>query len=638
MSKQRAPAPGRDAEGLYDALLALAAQAIPIVAPPPGSPLPSAPAIPGVPAGLNDEHDILTTIRLQVLGHHSDGGVDVYSQERRQVHRIPDVSRLQLPTLLQICGLAARDHVHANREPVPGRSTLEQVRNAISLFAGQVSLTDCWPVGQGIWRADGRICLVNAGRAATFAGGRLTNLDVPRCGSQVLDFSSSQEWTDFVALQGLLDLARDPLWCRDVLQQTIDLFAKWYWKHSVDAQVAACLACATWVQTLWPWRPEINVTGTSGSGKTMFMEEVLSRLYGRLAAFSTKSTEAGLRQQIRNRSVAVLVDEFEGGHERQRVLDLFRSTGRGSEIMRGTSDQRGRRYLLRHMPWFGNIESGLNDDTDKNRFILLNLQRPPKKKNSRIILPDEAQLQALGQRLLAVALTVFDRAVALWLAAKVTQVEDIHQRIIESFAVPAAVYGACFGLDEVGTVGKLREFLADKRLVRDNQANEQELLATILESHFDVAPGRRASVAEALACETTYAEVRPALERYGVALCSATRGPRRYVSGPDSRLFLNPSAVKRYLLKSTDWSLKDIGQLLERLPGAEHVQRHIAGKKVWGWLLPAEELTAPDEVPSNAARLKQLNDSLDDLESPDGPSSQEDKPPPQVGDAWEPDV
>ncbi|MEZ6073796.1 MAG: hypothetical protein R3C10_26840 [Pirellulales bacterium] len=50
-----------------------------------------------------------------------------------------------------------------------------------------------------------------------------------------------------------------------------------------------------------------------------------------------------------------------------------------------------------------------------------------------------------------------------------------------------------------------------------------------------------------------------------------------------------PKMVTRFLLKDTAWAGLDIGQILRRVPGAESVQRRIAGKKASGVALPFGE-------------------------------------------------
>jgi ABC-type uncharacterized transport system YnjBCD ATPase subunit len=61
--------------------------------------------------------------------------------------------------------------------------------------------------------------------------------------------------------------------------------------------VAACLAACSWVQTLWPWRPEVAVTGPSDSGKSTLFQ-FIKRFFGRLSEFFDKPTEAAIRQLV----------------------------------------------------------------------------------------------------------------------------------------------------------------------------------------------------------------------------------------------------------------------------------------------------------------------------------------------------
>lgn len=610
-------APGVTYEMCYAALEAQVALATPIVvgqsppapaaaqtaislapAPAPGSPI--------SPSQLQSELATLQLVQLQVLGHYQDNSIEIFSESLRQIHRIYSITRFSYADLLLFCGTPARDNVHPGREVVSGRKTMDEVRNAIAILGSQYSLADCAPVGQGIWMADQKITLVNGNEAAYLSGSNLCRVAAPRIGNQTLDLSGVEGWIDFKTLQDYLSLATNSSWCVGVLQEMISLTSKWFWKHPIDSTVSACLIGASWIQTIWPWRPLVAVSGPANSGKSAFIDDLLRRVFNKMTAWIAKPSEAAIRQRVSNKSLILLIDEFESDSKRQAVLDLFRSSSRGAEIYRGTSDQRGKKFTIRHIPWMGNIESGLNDEADRNRFIILDIQRPPRAQHGRLSLPTDDALNDLGARLLAAVLVNAPAAIELFHKLKTANIDNIHGRLIECYAVPAALYTALGGGNETDALACLHSFLQGKNFTRQGVSDEAELIRTILESHFDVGPGRRISVAEAISDETCFEERREALERNGVALVSTVPGPRCYPKGENARLFINPPAVRRYLLKYTDWSAKDIGQLLERITGAEYQQRTIGGKRSYGWSLPAQELVLTPTEKSSDALLKEL--------------------------------
>src|SRR5262249_35874742 len=156
--------------------------------------------------------------------------------------------------------------------------------------------------------------------------------------------SSTEEWVDFDSLNSNCQMTTNPQWCVARFSELERHFQRWFWVHPVDATVAAALAVCTWVQTILPWRPEVAITAPSGAGKSTLLKSLLAPLYGRLAMYTDQSSEAGIRQAIQNRSVAIILDEFEKSRERPKILQLFRSTSRGAVIRRGTADQRGMRF------------------------------------------------------------------------------------------------------------------------------------------------------------------------------------------------------------------------------------------------------------------------------------------------------
>jgi hypothetical protein len=255
---------------------------------------------------------------------------------------------------------------------------------------------------------------------------------------RVLDFGSPVAWYDYDEISNYLTNAKDRDWCIGVMDEATKLFGQRYWKHEMSDMLATSLVACTWVQTVWPWRPLVVVTGPSNSGKTMFFGDALRRIFGKLGAHVEKPTEAGIRQYVRNDAIALLVDEFEHDQHRQKVLELFRASSRGGEVIRGTSDQKGRRFGLRLLPWMAAVETGLKREADRNRYIIFETERPDGRGNG-LNLPPEESLANLGMRILAVALTHVFPAVELadWL--KRQKFDGVPSRVIESFSVPVAM-------------------------------------------------------------------------------------------------------------------------------------------------------------------------------------------------------
>ena len=195
------------------------------------------------------------------------------------------------------------------------------------------------------------------------------------------------------------------------LQRLQGILGNWNWTHAADAEVVAALIPATFIQACWTWRPLVSIIGASDSGKSTLLGQVIVPVLGEWTIAADRSTEAGLRQRIGCNAAPVVIDEFDLYSQRQKVLELFRTSSRGGEILRGTADQTGISYGVRHIAWFAAIESGDIWGQDRNRFIRLELL-PPQNRGD-LVLPSSRELAELGRQLMVAAIWAAPRAVEL---------------------------------------------------------------------------------------------------------------------------------------------------------------------------------------------------------------------------------
>jgi len=358
----------------------------------------------------------------------------------------------------------------------------------------------------------------------------------------------------------------------------------WNWCHEWDPAVIAALVPATFVQACWTWRPMVSITGPSDSGKSTFLSEVLVPLFGDWAISADRCTEAGLRQAIGRDASPVVIDEFDKYKGRQAILELFRTSSRGGKILRGTQDQSGQEYGMKHLGWFAAIESGDLWGQDRNRFIRLELL-PPAARGT-LQLPTPAALKRIGEQLAAVGLWAAPAAIPLADAIKSTSIEDVHGRLVESFSVPAALWAvAQYGRQATPEQAtEVLHCLIEDRdsLQSQGEPDEIQLLRDIVATNLRVTfeeQGTRGSddrtVGQLLNCYRTYAKI---LEAKGIKVVQLRSGA--WV------LFLATAAIRRELLRGTRWSESRIDQILQRLPGAKRGQQRCGGQKPWGIELP----------------------------------------------------
>lgn len=572
------------------------------------------------PADLatHTERKLLADLMLEVIGE-ADSKIKVFSIFHRKTATITDIGKLTQARLEQICGPVAKAKVHGSNEQIEGQYSLNDVRSAIALMAGYLPLDETPEVGRGVWqgrRESGEesdtIVLVGSRDAARWNGDKvLRHVIAPRVDGLLLDMSGGEPWYEFRGLAEYLQRAKtDRDWCQAAVDEAVALFARWRWTNQdVDPVIVAGLALATWVQTLWKWRPLVSVTGASNTGKTFLFNALCgdpnqTGIFGRLAIKSSGSTEAGIRQALARSASVVMLDEFEDSRHRAKVLETLRTSSRGDIILRGTASGRTERHGLTNIVWVAAIEVGLKREPDRNRFIMLELRPPLPENRGKLTLPPGSVLADLGQRLLAVAITHVSDARQIAATLKSTRVDGIDDRTVESYSVPAAILAALHQ-DTPGYARKLLEaFLATVERSEQGQTDRASLLEDILGASLMVGKGTVYTVGQILESQVAYHEHSSALEGAGVQLCRrdvGRRGDAFEATGPKV-LFIDHRTACRKLLRDTEWAGQSIDQILKRTPGAEKTRRRIAGRIVRGIEIPwGENGEASDGVDAAAA-------------------------------------
>ena len=545
--------------------------------------------------GTEFEDNTLEDVGLDVLGELEDSGgkVKVFSTHHRKTDIISDPAKLTLERLLQICGPGIKAKIYTGKDEVPeGMHSMSDVRKAVALASGFRRVTDDSEVGRGIWQGIGddgepnhTVVLVGAGEAARWNGDKILHrVLVPRSEGRILDLGSSEPWFDHAELSEYLKLAESDAWCVDVVDEMTELFSRWRWRMQEETpSLITGLVLANWVQTVFAWRPMVAIAGDSNTGKSTLFT-ALSGLFGSLTLKSSDSSAAALRQKIGRTAPVVMCDEFENSGHREEILKMLRSASRGDKVLRGTTgNQKGKEFSLRHIVWTAATESGLKAEPDINRFIVCDLVPPPESEFGKLAIPPAGKLGNLGQRLLAVAVRRVIDARNLAVQLKAVHYEGRHPRVIENYAVPAAMLATAAGMDfddATGVLGRLLAIAGKMEILND----KQRLIDAILESQIDCGHGERATVAQAMSwhIDPKYSE---SLERYGIKVFRKEDGEQGIES-----IFIVHSAVSRMLLKQTEWERLSIDQILMRLPEAKRSRHWIGDSNPRGVMIPIESL------------------------------------------------
>lgn len=544
--------------------------------------------------GLGPTEAILKKLRIVVLGEHEGSQkVEVFSEALRKTTTIGDIDRLSYSKMIQAFGAeAVKEHVDRSNEVAPGKHSVYSVRDAIAEVASGKRMEEQQMLGLGVWAAGngsrGQILIVNAGEFAVWKPtGELEQCYTPVYGGKLIDLGAPEPWYDFDELQSLLEKAGDLKWCQDVFDEATQLFVRWNWRYGDTPPLVAALVCASWVQTLWEWRPQVAITGPSDCGKSTLMGGLLQGLFVSreehgMSLYVEKPTEAAVRQHLKHHAFVMKLDEFEQDSHRQKILELFRVSSRGGTVIRGTSNQKGSRYTIRHIPWMGAIETGMKRQADRNRYIVLEALSLDPDVRGKITLPRHDRLRELGLKLLAVAVRRYHEAQRLSTILKTEQVPEVPGRVVESYSVPIGLMAAVFGEVDDDARKSLHAFLRSRDFGSQRSRDEEDLIEEILTSEVFMDGGKRQTVGQLLQAEESQGFSDPdtdsALCRVGIR--KVTKRSKRSV--PDLEgceyLFVCHDVVRRQLLKRDgDFAHLSIDQILLRVKGAERDRQRLGG-------------------------------------------------------------
>lgn len=533
------------------------------------------------PEHYADTAAVLSRLRLSAVGTIAGTNTAVlHSAVRMRSFKVPQVEKLKLEVLVQHAGGWIQDHVVPRRgaETDPSILDMDQVRMAVSDACGEHLIDPSSFLGPGVWGIGEEIALVRSDLAITVGSSGCELHQGPKVRGRIVDFALSDAgaWFDAKWIEPELHDNEDR--SLQAFAAAREVFSQWdNWAAPGIPDLLTSLVCCTWVQSTWKIRPFISVCGRTNTGKTTLFK-ALRDMFGTLAISIDDPSAAAIRQALNNSARPLILDELEHSQEREKVLKMLRTATRGGTIGRGTAEGVYRGLSLHVMPWVAATENGLSAEADANRFIQLDLLEPCHKRS--LIIPDTSRLGEIGRGLLVAAVRHLHRAHSIFRQIRDENVPGVDRRLIEIYAVPVSMMAAINGIDEAEARLRLHEYLKGLGAELAVEREECSLLADILGSRL---PGREfRTVADAIRLTEQHNgegdEARRLLASVGVGVC-------------DRGLFFYKRDVQRHLLGDTEWSGKQLRQLLSRIPGAEWIKRRVGthGSPVWGALVPAPE-------------------------------------------------
>jgi putative DNA primase/helicase len=166
-------------------------------------------------------------------------------------------------------------------------------------------------------------------------------------------------------------------------KKLFDLCELLNWERSLDAYLLAGWVVIAPVCGALPWRPHIWLTGGAGTGKSTVFRKVVRRFLGEIVlAVQGDTTEAGLRQSLRNDALPVVFDEADTDDRRsseriQNNLSLARSSSSddGGVILKGSANHNSTSFSIRSCFAFASINVKGDKESDRSRVSILALKK-----------------------------------------------------------------------------------------------------------------------------------------------------------------------------------------------------------------------------------------------------------------------
>lgn len=222
--------------------------------------------------------------------------------------------------------------------------------------------------GSGVYK-EGKKLVINNGKKVLSGGESYSHADYKSDYIYIpgpkIDYDAIKPCTVDDCLQ-LLDAANMLLWQR---KEEAMFFTGW-------------LTCAVLSGAL-KWRPHLYITGVPGAGKSWVLENIVHPIISQFSEYYLSSTtEAGIRQSIKNNALAVIWDEPEVNNEAdnrsiQKVLTIARQSSFESDgrISKGTASGSAMEFSMKSCFLLGSVKDAVQEGADLTRFTILNLTK-----------------------------------------------------------------------------------------------------------------------------------------------------------------------------------------------------------------------------------------------------------------------
>ncbi len=299
--------------------------------------------------------------KIRVLGHTTDFVIFLWADGH--LHRIKHQT-LDKTTIMILTGATNTDVISQIRQYI-----LDEAHKK-----GIISETKI--LGPGVWKFENAFLIHTGTQAFSYDGKSLTKIEEPTYSNHIIEFSN-EDWIRCKSLkEGLSggDLST-------AFHKLHDYIKPFSWAEAEIGEYAACFTMLAPLQQAMSWRPLLYLLGPRGCGKTLFLDHILSTIYGPLVCSLDKATSYAMAQEIGNTCRIGVFDEFENNKRMSEIIEHAKLFGRecGGYIKRGTPGAQALSYKFNHMVWFASIYSARQLKTDSaasSRAIIFNMKKP----------------------------------------------------------------------------------------------------------------------------------------------------------------------------------------------------------------------------------------------------------------------
>ncbi|HPJ13073.1 MAG TPA: hypothetical protein PLV00_06790 [Caldisericia bacterium] len=332
-----------------------------------------------------------TMDKVEIIGHNINH--DILYRKNGNILAMP-ITKLNIDTI----------HIMTGDRP-EGEFELETIKKKLITACTEQGLVfEDKVMKEGIWWKNGEFLLISKGNALLLSKkGQFTEYKKPIYQNNIVDLKSSSNWYDkdhMIAVYEDIKLS-------DVFDSIYLICDQFNWKHEESAEYMTALLMLSPFQNASDWNPFVYLSGASGTGKSTFLQDFFSNLYPGLLNHLGKSTAHAIAQEIGNTGRIPLLDEFEKNKHIPEILELAKIANRGGHKTSGTPGINSLRYRLKHIFWFASIYVSLQDEAQKNRSFIFELDRVIK--TEEFSLPSQKELKRIGTESIAAVLKYWNK-------------------------------------------------------------------------------------------------------------------------------------------------------------------------------------------------------------------------------------